>query len=127
MKDLGFKITIIKKRQAPPLIVAFPSFNGDKNRLTIGIYGHYDVQPADPIDRWENSPFDLVLKKGKFFGRGIADNKGHIIQNLTAVSYLIREKKLRNNIIFILEGEEETGSIHFEEMIKKAKKYFMKS
>lgn len=121
LKSLGFKIVIIKQNQAPPLIVASFSATDDKDRLTIGIYGHYDVQPADPIDKWETPPFELTLRNGKFFGRGVADNKGHIIQNLTAVSLLLKEKRLKNNVVFILEGEEETGSLHFEEMIKKAK------
>ncbi len=121
LKKLAFKVEIIEKNQVPPLIIAHSPFLNDKKRTTIGIYGHYDIQPAEPISQWQTSPFELTLKNGKFFGRGVADNKGHIIQNLTAVTLLIKEKKLKNNIIFILEGEEETGSLHFEEMIKEAK------
>jgi acetylornithine deacetylase/succinyl-diaminopimelate desuccinylase-like protein len=63
----------------------------------------------------------LKEKEGKFFGRGVADNKGHIVENLFAIKYLIEEKRLKNNIVFILEGEEEVGSVHFEDYVKEAK------
>ncbi|MFN4212696.1 MAG: M20/M25/M40 family metallo-hydrolase [Microgenomates group bacterium] len=120
LKELGFKIEVIEKNQAPPLIVGYPPFFDDE-KTTVGIYGHYDVQPADPLSQWQAPPFALTLKNGKFFGRGIADNKGHIVQNLTAVSLLMKEKKLKSNIVFIFEGEEETGSLHFEDMVSQVK------
>ncbi|MCX7881225.1 MAG: M20/M25/M40 family metallo-hydrolase [Patescibacteria group bacterium] len=119
LESLDFKVRIISKNNSSPLIIG--SFFKKKNQLTIGIYGHYDVQPADPISQWQTSPFELILKNGKFFGRGVADNKGHIIQNLAAITSLIKEKKLKNNIVFIFEGEEETGSINFESLVDKAK------
>lgn len=63
----------------------------------------------------------MTLKNSKFLGRGVADNKGHIVQNLTSIKHLIEVDELANNIIFVLEGEEETGSVHFEEYVKEAK------
>jgi len=116
---LGFSVKILEKKQAPPLILATLIF--DKKAKTIGIYGHYDVQPEDPVSEWQTPPFLLTQKDGKFYGRGVADDKGHIVQNIFAVQKLIEEKKLKNNIVFILEGEEETGSIHFEDYVKEAK------
>jgi amidohydrolase len=117
--SLGFSVKILEKEKAPPLILA--TLIKDEKRKTIGIYGHYDVQPEDPVSEWETAPFLLTEKKGKFFGRGVADNKGHIVQNLFAIKSLIEEKKIKNNIVFILEGEEEVGSVHFEDYVKEAK------
>ena len=117
--SLGFSVNILEKEKAPPLILA--TLIKDEKAKTIGIYGHYDVQPEDPVSEWETVPFLLTKKKGKFFGRGVADNKGHIVQNLFAIKSLIEAKKLKNNIVFILEGEEEVGSVHFEDYVKEAK------
>jgi amidohydrolase len=117
--SLGFSVKILEKEKAPPLILA--TLIKDEKAKTIGIYGHYDVQPEDPVSEWETAPFLLTQKKGKFFGRGVADDKGHIVQNLFAIKHLIEEKKLKNNIVFILEGEEEVGSVHFEDYVKEAK------
>jgi len=122
--SLGFSVKILEKEKAPPLILA--TLIKDEKAKTIGIYGHYDVQPEDPVSEWETASFLLTEKKGKFFGRGVADNKGHIVQNLFAIKSLIEAKKLKNNIVFILEGEEETGSINFEDCVKKAKNILSK-
>jgi len=119
LSKLGFSVKILEKEKAPPLVLA--TLIKNKKAKTFGIYGHYDVQPEDPLSEWETPPFSLTLKNGKFFGRGVADNKGHIVQNLFAIKKLIKEKKLKNNIVFILEGEEETGSVHFENYVKKVK------
>ncbi|MBI4225994.1 M20/M25/M40 family metallo-hydrolase, partial [Candidatus Roizmanbacteria bacterium] len=126
LKQIGFDIKLIKKDQAPPLIIASlkstilkrPYQDGQP---TIGIYGHYDVQPEDPVQEWKSSPFKLTVRDGKIYGRGVADNKGHIIQNLTSIKHLIEVKKLANNIVFILEGEEEVGSENFEKYVKEEK------
>lgn len=121
---LGFKVKIFKKPKTPPLILAIYNLSRGRDQdcsKTIGIYGHYDVQPEEPVDQWKTSPFKLMVRNGKFFGRGVADNKGHIIQNLTSINRLIKEKKLKNNIVFILEGEEEVGSVHFEELANQAR------
>ncbi len=121
LQEMGFEVSeTISENKAPPLLIATKMVSSQAK--TIGIYGHYDVQPEDPLDEWQTSPFELVVKKGKFFGRGVADNKGHIIQNLAAIAKLINEGSLKNNLVFIFEGEEELGSIHFEEYVKKAKK-----
>lgn len=124
--DLGFQVKMVKRANYPPLILAIYHLNHDRDqdkktyRKTIGIYGHYDVQPEDPIEQWENPPFKLIVRNGKLYGRGVADNKGHIIQNLVSINRLIDTEKLKNNLVFILEGEEEIGSVHFEEYVKEA-------
>ncbi len=124
IKSLGFKVDIYQKDNCPPLIVAkyYLSDVRPQDRKTIGVYAHYDVQPEDPVGEWDSPPFELTLKNGKFYGRGTADDKGHIIQTLAAINRLIDTKKLRNNIVLILEGEEEVGSKNFEYLISQAKK-----
>lgn len=120
LQGLGFEVKVLKKDDVPPLIVAKRK-SLFKSAKTIGIYGHYDVQPEDPINEWQTPAFNLIQKNGKLYGRGVADNKGHIIQNIAAIETLVKNKKFKNNIVFILEGEEEIGSVHFEEYVKKAR------
>lgn len=124
LKKINFKTKIIRKKGVPPLIISERIVS--KQAKTIGIYCHYDVQPEGKISDWKTHPFKLTLKTGKFYGRGTADDKGHIIQSLTAVDELIRENKLKNNIVFILEGEEEPGSANFETLINNAKNILSK-
>lgn len=121
---LGFKVNIYQKDSCPPLIIAnnYPSNGRRIDKKTIGIYAHYDVQPEDPVEKWESPPFELTKKNGKLYGRGVADDKGHIIQILASINRLIKAGNLKNNLVLIFEGEEETGSNHFEELINQAKK-----
>lgn len=118
LNSLGFEIQFIEKENAPPLIIAKKTIS--KDAKTIGIYGHYDVQPEDPISEWKSEPFTLFSKNGKLFGRGIADNKGHIVQNIFAVSELIQSGSLKHNILMVLEGEEESGSENLEHFMIRA-------
>jgi len=108
-----FKVKIVGKKC--PLFIA-EKFVSSKAK-TIGIYSHYDVQPAEPLNLWQSDPFKLTIKNGKIFARGVADDKGHLTQNIFAVLSLIKENKLKNNIIFIFEGEEEIGSKNFSSYI----------
>ena len=120
IKSLEFEINIYQKGNCPPLIVAKKIVSS--NTKTIGVYAHYDVQPEDPVEKWDSPPFKLTSKNGKMFGRGVADDKGHIIQTLIAIRRLIETEKLRNNIVLIFEGEEEVGSKNFESLAGRAKK-----
>lgn len=117
-----FKIEIIGKPN--PLFVASKFVSSSAN--TIGVYCHYDVQPVDPLDQWNFHPFQLTIKNNKIYGRGVADDKGHLSQNIGAVLDLLKEGKLKNNIVFIFEGEEELGSVNFEKYINKVKNYLNK-
>lgn len=111
LKKIGFSVEILTRRGAPSAI--FAKYSVPDAKKTIGIYGHYDVQPEDPLDEWTVMPFELSRHNGKLFGRGVADNKGHIIQNLAALDYLVKSESLKSNIIFLIEGEEECGSESF--------------
>jgi len=77
---------------------------------TILVYGHYDVQPPDPLDEWESEPFVPVIRDEKIYARGADDDKGQLFMQLKAFEYLIAEKKLPCNVKFLIEGEEEIGS-----------------
>jgi len=120
LKDLGFVVDIYQKNGFPPLIIAKKIVS--PRAKTYGFYAHYDVQPEDPVEAWQTLPFKLVLRNGKFYGRGVADDKGHLIILIEAVKNLVENKEnLKNNLVFIFEGEEEIGSAHFEELVKKDK------
>ena len=112
-------VTLFSRDNAPPLVVGVYTVSPDAP--TVCIYGHYDVQAVDPIDEWLSDPFTVTEREGKMYARGVADNKGHIIQNILAVSQAIQDGSLANNIVFLLEGEEESGSAHFEELVQQAK------
>ena len=88
----------------------------DKNLPTVLVYGHYDVQPADPIELWDSPPFEPVIKKtekhpdGAIFARGACDDKGQMYMHIKALEYMTVNGKLPCNVKFMVEGEEEIGS-----------------
>ena len=92
---------------------------------TVLVYGHYDVQPADPIDLWDNPPFEPVIKKtelhpqGAIFARGACDDKGQMFMHIKAFEYLIQSGELPCNVKFMIEGEEEIGSPSLEWFVKR--------
>ena len=77
---------------------------------TVLVYGHYDVQPVDPLELWKSDPFEPEIHDGAIWGRGANDDKGQLFMHLKAFEYLVRAGKLRYNVKFIFEGEEEIGS-----------------
>ena len=77
---------------------------------TVLVYGHYDVQPAEKSEGWKNEPFDLYEEEGKLYARGVVDNKGQNLIHIASVLDLIEKNSLGFNVIFMLEGNEETGS-----------------
>lgn len=103
----------------------FPVVLGERKGRTdqtLLIYNHYDVQPPEPLDLWESPPFEPEERDGKLFGRGVSDDKGHLISRLFALDALLEEiGELPCNIKFIVEGEEEIGSVHLPDFIKKYK------
>jgi len=83
------------------------------DRRTVLIYGHYDVQPPDPLQLWESPPFEPVLKNGYVFARGATDNKGQILSHIFGIQETLEEKgQLPVNLHLVIEGEEEIGSVH---------------
>ncbi len=93
-----------------------------ENAPTILIYGHYDVQPEDPVDLWDTPPFDATEKDGKLFGRGVIDDKGQIYIHFGAIeSWMQNRGKLPVNVKTIFEGEEEIGSANLDEFLEEQK------
>lgn len=84
----------------------------DKNKPTVLCYGHYDVQPADPVELWTSGPFDPVVKDGNIYARGACDDKGQVYMHIKAFEAMMKENALPCNVKFIIEGEEEVGSEH---------------
>ncbi len=89
----------------------------DKKLPTILVYGHYDVQPADPVELWDSPPFEPVIKKteihpdGAIFARGACDDKGQMYMHVKALEYMVKNNELPCNVKFMIEGEEEIGSV----------------
>ena len=77
---------------------------------TVLVYGHYDVQPVDPLELWKSDPFEPEIRDGAIYARGANDDKGQLFMHLKAFEYMLREGGLRQNVKFIFEGEEEIGS-----------------
>lgn len=82
----------------------------DKNKPTVLVYGHYDVQPAEPLELWHSNPFEPVIKDGKVYARGSADDKGQFYMHVKAFETMVKTDTMTTNIKFLIEGEEEVGS-----------------
>ncbi len=88
----------------------------DPNLPTVLVYGHYDVQPPDPLDLWDSPPFEPVIKKtsmhpeGAIYARGACDDKGQMYMHVKALEYMVQKNQLPCNVKFMIEGEEEVGS-----------------
>ena len=97
----------------------------DKNLPTILVYGHYDVQPADPIELWDSPPFEPIIKKtathpeGAIFARGACDDKGQMFMHVKALEYMTKNNNLPCNVKFMIEGEEEVGSTSLGWFVKR--------
>lgn len=102
-----------------PIILGRRGGNSDWPHVLI--YGHYDVQPPDPLNLWTTPPFDPEVRDGRLYGRGAADNKGPLLVHLSAVTSLLKENpNLPLRITFLIEGEEEIGSPSFAPFLKEA-------
>src|SRR6478736_990287 len=88
---------------------------------TVLVYGHYDVQPADPLNLWDSPAFEPVVKDGKIYARGSCDDKGQMFMHIKALETLNHEGKLPCNLKFLIEGEEEVGSNNLEQFLKDQK------
>ncbi len=82
----------------------------DPAKPTVLVYGHYDVQPAEPLELWKSGPFDPVITDGKIFARGSCDDKGQVYMHVKALETMVQTNTLTTNIKFCIEGEEEVGS-----------------
>ena len=88
---------------------------------TVLVYGHYDVQPADPYELWDHPPFEPVIKNDRIYARGACDDKGQMYMHVKAFETMMKTDTLTCNVKFMIEGEEEVGSKNLEAFIKKEK------
>ena len=94
----------------------------DPSLKTVLVYGHYDVQPPEPLEKWHTAPFEPVIHDGAIWGRGANDDKGQLFMHIKAFEFLVRTGQLRHNVKFMFEGEEEIGSPNLPAWIKANKK-----
>ena len=109
MRRIGLKKVSLIETPGHPVV--YGEWLEAPNKPTILFYGHYDVQPVDPIDLWESPPFEATVREGEIYARGAADDKGQIFMHFKAVeAWLKQAGRLPVNMKFVLEGEEEIGS-----------------
>lgn len=118
---LGCGSVEINQTHGHPVVYA-ELLNAGSEAPTILVYGHYDVQPPDPLEEWESEPFDPQMRGENLYARGASDMKGQIIAFLRAVEAIQSTSELPVNLKFMLEGEEEVGSPHLTEYIHRHKK-----
>ncbi len=112
LKQDGLEVQIHPTARHPVVVAKNTHRAG---RPTVMIYGHYDVQPVDPVEQWQSDPFEPRIENGRIFARGATDNKGQHMAHLCGLSETLRRHgELPVNLIFLLEGEEEIGSPNLE-------------
>jgi len=102
--------------------VVYAEWLGAKGVPTVLVYGHYDVQPADPFDRWQTGPFEPTVRGENLYARGASDMKGQLVAVMKAVEAIVRSGDLHVNLKWLIEGEEEIGSPNLEAFIAEHKK-----
>jgi len=115
--SLGFQVEVVRTEMHP---IVLAHRGGDASWPHVVIYGHYDVQPADPLNLWRTPAFEPTIIGNRIFGRGAADNKGPLLTNIAAVAKALEENpRLPLRITFLIEGEEEMGSPSFPAFLEK--------
>lgn len=117
LRDAGLKATV-HPTPGHPVVVGEWRGAGDDGP-TVLAYGHYDVQPAEPLELWDSPPFEPTVRAGKIFARGSVDDKGQLFLHIKALEGLLRtRRKLPVNVVVLAEGEEEVGSEHLSDFIQ---------
>jgi len=114
--DAGVGAVEICETKGHPVVYAEKII--DSSLPTVLVYGHYDVQPADPLNLWTSPPFEPVIKDGKIYARGSCDDKGQVYMHVKAFETMVKLNKLPCNIKFMVEGEEEVGSDNLGDFVK---------
>jgi succinyl-diaminopimelate desuccinylase len=115
-KDLGFATEIVQTAGHPIVFAQGPAAPG---AATVLVYGHYDVQPPDPLAEWKSPPFEPTRRDGNLYARGATDDKGQMLTHVkSAQAWLATERKLPVNLKYLIEGEEEVGSANLDPFIE---------
>lgn len=117
--DAGVNRAEIFSTEGHPIVYAEKIVDGDGP--TVLVYGHYDVQPADPLELWNSGPFDPVIRDGRIYARGACDDKGQFYMHVKALEMMNKTNSLPVNIKFLIEGEEEIGSPNLGKFVKEHK------
>ena len=116
LTDIGLETELVPTEGHPMVIGRWEKAAG---KPTVLLYGHYDVQPPDPLDKWLSPPFEPTIRDGRLYARGVGDNKGqHFAQMMAIESHLKVHGTLPCNVILLLEGEEEIGSPHIADFVR---------
>ena len=102
----GFRVELVSNAGGPHPVVLAERLDAGPGRPTLTVYGHYDVQPADPLEKWESPPFEPTVREGVVYARGAADSKG---QHMAWIAAALAEPRPPVNLRFLIEGEEESG------------------
>ncbi len=122
MREIGLDAQVLETQGNP---IAYGSWSGAAGAPTVLIYGHYDVQPADPLELWTSPPFEGTVRDGKIYGRGAVDDKGQVLMHLAAIEAHMRTRgRLPVNVKVVVEGEEEIGSPNFEGALERYAELF---
>ena len=105
--------------ETPGNPVVYADWLNAPGKPTILFYGHYDVQPVDPVELWTSPPFEATVRDGEIYARGAADDKGQVFMHIKAVeAHLKQAGSLPVNMRFFIEGEEEVGSVHLDDFVR---------
>ena len=112
----------VRVMDTPGHPVVFGEWLGAPGKPTILYYGHYDVQPVDPVDLWTTPPFEATVRDGEIYARGAADDKGQVFMHIKAIEAFTKKAGgLPVNMKVLIEGEEEVGSVHLGDFIQDRK------
>lgn len=116
----------IEKMETPGHPIVYAEYNGAGDRApTVLFYGHYDVQPADPLDEWDSDPFRPEIRNGRIYARGASDDKGQVFMHLAVFeAYLQTTGSIPVNVKVLIEGEEEIGSANLHQLLHEQKEKF---
>ncbi|MDP6908046.1 MAG: dipeptidase [Flavobacteriales bacterium] len=119
LMEIGIENVEVCPTEGHPIVYAEKIV--DDSLPTVLVYGHYDVQPADPLELWDSPPFEPVIKDDKIYARGACDDKGQMYMHVKAVELMMKNGDLPCNVKFMIEGEEEVGSDNLGEFVKSNK------
>ena len=117
-------VEIIQTEGNPVVLAEWKPQLKKETSPTILLYGHYDVQPPEPLDKWNSPPFEPEIREGRIYARGVGDNKGQFYAHYSAIKCLHQAKELGLSVKFIFDGEEELGSFHLEEAMNQRREFF---
>ena len=118
LRARGFATEVLPTGGSPVVVAE----RGGRSDKTLVIYNHYDVQPPEPLELWTSPPFEATLRDGKLYGRGVSDDKGHLVARLHAMDAILASAgELPCRIKFVIEGEEEVGSVHMPAFLAREK------